>query len=228
MRSVLPSSVLALLGALSFAACSSGGGSGGAGGSSATSGSAGSGAGSQCTDCTPTGEMTFALPSPAGATLWTATTMDKVLREAAPPAGKGDRLTLSAAKNEFEPFQIVVRPDADAEVTIAITPFTSPAKVGRVEIRKVGYVKIQQPSDASAIPSGYVPDPLAPTTSGAVESLEGGESALLDHRYTGGIDYDCAIDQFVDKTGDYELSSSCAGQARDRAREGRARSRSEA
>src|SRR5262249_10217717 len=44
------------------------------------------GDGQQCTDCTPTGDMTFALPSPSGATLWTTTTMDKVLREAAPPA----------------------------------------------------------------------------------------------------------------------------------------------
>src|SRR6187399_1009234 len=122
--------------AVAFGACSKGGASGGGG----------SGGISQCTDCTPTGDMTFALPSPAGATLWTATTMDKVLREAAPPTGKGDRLTLSAARNEFEPFQIVVRPDAEAEVTLAITPFTGPGKVSRVEIRKVGYVKIQQPS----------------------------------------------------------------------------------
>lgn len=297
MRSVLFSSMAALLGALTFAACSGGGGSVGAGGSStsASSGSAGSGGGAQCTDCTPTGEMTFALPSPAGAVLWTATTMDKVLREAAPPTAKGASLALSAAKNEFEPLQIVVRPASDADVTLTITPFTGPGTVTRVEIRKVGYVKIQEPSDASAIPSGLVPDPLVPTTFGAVESLKGGENqpfwitvfvppdaapgdyaATLtitvggvaqdvpvalhvydfalpakvafdgnwngsfqalggseslakvrelkdffhEHRlvpsgvawpaglnYNGGIDYDCATDQFVDKAGDYEFSS---------------------
>jgi len=239
--------------------------------------------------------MTFALPSPAGATLWTATTMDKVLREAAPPTGKGAVLALSAAKNEFEPFQIVVRPDADADVGITITPFAGPGKVSRVEIRKVGYVKIQAPSDASAIPSGSIPDPLLPTTFGAVESLKGGENQpfwitvfvppdaapgdyiatltitvgkakqdvpvtlhvydfalpekvafdgnwngsfqalggseslekvrelkdfFYEHRlvpsgvawpaglnYTGGIDYDCPTDQFLNKSGDYELSS---------------------
>ena len=32
--------------------------------------------GPTCSNCTPAGPMTFGLPSPAGATLWTATTMD--------------------------------------------------------------------------------------------------------------------------------------------------------
>src|SRR5690348_7766434 len=121
MRGVQRASAWALLGGLGFAACSGGGGPGGAGGASAGT-STGAGAGAQCTDCTPAGVTTFALPSPAGATLWTATTMDKVLREAAPPTGKGERLSLSAARNEFEPVQLVVRPDADAAVSITMTP----------------------------------------------------------------------------------------------------------
>src|SRR5262249_18523399 len=47
-----------------------------------------------CTDCTPTGAMTFRLPSPDGATVWTATTMDKVLREAAPPETLGQSIAM--------------------------------------------------------------------------------------------------------------------------------------
>jgi hypothetical protein len=58
-----------------------------------------------CTDCTPTGDMTFALPSPPGATLWTTTVMDKVLREAAPPVNAGEGLAILAARNEVEPNQ---------------------------------------------------------------------------------------------------------------------------
>ena len=144
-----------------------------------TGGDAGGGAGGvlpPCTDCTPAGDMTFALPSPAGATLWTTTTMDKVLREAAPPAATGAAIALSAAKNELEPFQIAVRPDADATVTLSMTPFTGPGMLDDLEIRRVGYVHIQAPSDASSLPSAYVPDPLVPTSFGAAEALTGGEN----------------------------------------------------
>jgi len=130
-----------------------------------------------CTDCTPTGDMTFALPSPTGATLWTTTTMDKVLREAAPPAKAGTSISLSAAKNEFEPFQVVVRSDAAATATLQLSAFTGPsAAVTRTEIRRVGYVAIQQPSDASSIPSSAIPDPLTPTAFGANEALPAGQN----------------------------------------------------
>lgn len=152
-------------------ACSGDGSSDGAG-----SGSGGKGPGPQCADCTPAGDLSFALPSPPGATLWTTTTMDKVVREAAPPKGTGDSITLSAAKNEFEPFQLVVHADADADVTLAMPAFAGPGAIPRIELRRVDYVKISQPSDASSIASGEVPDPLAPTTFGAVEKAPGGKN----------------------------------------------------
>jgi hypothetical protein len=164
---------LCAVGAMAFAACS---GNGGSAGSGAGSGDAGSGPVAQCTDCTPTGAMTFALPSPAGVTLWTTTTMDKVLREAAPPPAKGDHVEVLAAKNEFEPFQIVVRRDAAVTASISMTPFTGPGTVSRIEIRRVGYVRIQDPSDASSIPSGYIPDPLEPMSFGAPLALKGGDN----------------------------------------------------
>jgi hypothetical protein len=71
MRRLTPLCLLSL--ALS---CSSSGGGGSPDGGVSPDG----GPGPTCTDCTPTGAMTFALPSPKGATLWTTTTMDKVLR----------------------------------------------------------------------------------------------------------------------------------------------------
>lgn len=133
-------------------------------------------AGPVCTDCTPAGPMTFRLPSPAGATLWTTPTMEKVVREAAPPDNPGAEIALYAAKNEFEPFQIVVRADADASVTLAMPALSGPSSIPRIEIRRVGYVQIKKPSDASSIKSGFVPDPLEPATFGATEAVPGGQN----------------------------------------------------
>jgi hypothetical protein len=129
-----------------------------------------------CTDCTPVGPMTFALPSPKGATLWTTTTMDKVLREAAPPAGTGASIDVLAAKNEYEPFQLVVHADAAATVTLAMTPFTGPGSIGELEVRRVGYVNVAAPSDSSSIKSNLIPDPLYPTTFGASETAPAGQN----------------------------------------------------
>jgi hypothetical protein len=98
--------------------------------------------------------------------------MDKVLREATPPTAPGTSIALSAAKNEFEPFQIVIRADAASTATLQLNAFTGPSTaITRTEIRRVDYVSIQQPSDSSSIPSSAIPDPLRPTTFGASESL---------------------------------------------------------
>jgi hypothetical protein len=144
--------------------------------SGSTGGKNPGGTGPVCTDCTPTGAMTYALPSPKGATLWTTTTMDKVLREAAPPTATGSGIELSAAKNEFEPFQIVVHADAAGEAKLSLSSFSGPGTIGDVEIRRVGYVKIAKPSDPGSIPSGEVPDPLYPTSFGASESVPAGQN----------------------------------------------------
>jgi hypothetical protein len=148
---------------------SSGLGAGGAGGS-------GAGGGPLCTDCTPVGDTTYALASSPGVTVWTTTTMDKVLREAAPPTAVGEAIFVSAAKNEVEPFQLVVRADAASTVTLELSDFEVPGVVERVEVHEVGYVTISAPSDPGAIPSGRVPDPLSPLDQGALSSAPGGEN----------------------------------------------------
>lgn len=170
---------LAAIGVLCAGACSGCGddsAASGANGSGAGNGSGGAGGVPSCTTCTPTGDMTFALPSPPGAVVWTTTTMDKVLKEATPPTNPGDAIRISAAKNEFEPFQVVVRPDAGATARLALSAWSGPGSLGAPEIRRVGYVPIASPSDPAAIPSGFMPDPLEPTTFGADEAIAGGEN----------------------------------------------------
>lgn len=134
------------------------------------------GSGPVCTTCTPAGPMTYLLPSPSNARLWTATVMDKVLREAEPPTTPGDQIQIYAARNEFEPFQVVVNANADADVALELAPFSGPGDIRRVEIRRVGYVRITEPTDASAIPSGYVPDPLEPMSFGSSQPVVGGQN----------------------------------------------------
>ena len=151
-------------------------GLGACGGGGSGSGGGGSGGAPSCTDCTPTGDRTYVLPSPAGAVLWTTTPMDKVLREAAPPTNSGDGIDVRAAKNEYEPFQIVIHADAAATAHLTISAFTGPGAIGAPEIRRVGYVSIAQPSDPGGIPSGQIPDPLDPTTFGADESVPAGQN----------------------------------------------------
>ncbi|MEZ4442930.1 MAG: DUF4091 domain-containing protein [Polyangiaceae bacterium] len=157
------------LSALLLIACGGEAGKKGGGGGSG-------GTGPICTDCTPLGPATFALPSPPGAVVWTTTTMDKVLREAAPPTEPGDGLKLYAAKNELESLQLVVFADADSSVSLSLSALSGPGTIDDLRLRRVGYVRIDQPSDASSIPSGRIPDPLHPASFGSPVSQTGGEN----------------------------------------------------
>ena len=112
-----------------------------------------------------------------GATVWTAPILDKVLREATPPTNPGTAISLSAAKNEFEPFQLVIRADTNSNLTIQLSAFTGPSSaITRQEIRRVQYVTIQQPSDSSGIASSAIPDALPLTQFGTSEALPGGQN----------------------------------------------------
>ena len=157
---------------LLLAACKGGDGNeggsetGGTGAGSASSGDDPTTGDPVCTDCTPVGMMSFRLPSPAGATLWTATTMDKVLREAAPPEATAPAIQIHAARNEYEPFQLIVRSDADAMVSVSVSDFSGPGPLPAVTLHRVDYVNIAAPSDPGAILSGQMPDPLVPIAFG--------------------------------------------------------------
>ncbi len=138
--------------------------------------------GAVCTDCTPTGTMVGKLPSPAGAVIWTAPTTEKLLREAAPPPVDVPETHIYAAKHEFERFQIAVRADAAKSVTLSMPAFAPAgaaaggAAIDRIELRRVDYVKISQPSDASSIKSSYIPDPLTQVRFGLAETAPAGQN----------------------------------------------------
>jgi len=75
-------------------------------------------------------------------------------------------ITISAAKNEYEPFQLVVRPKQDLRsLTVKANDFVSKGghriSAENVAISLVEYVPVQEPSDETGAPGAW-PDPLPP------------------------------------------------------------------
>ncbi len=79
------------------------------------------------------------------------------------PSGKPQPVSVSAARGEFEPVQVVLRPEKDGELLSAeVTPLrkgwgsTTPIAV---RINEVAYVQVTHPTDSTCRP-GWYPDPL--------------------------------------------------------------------
>ncbi|HWQ91462.1 MAG TPA: glycoside hydrolase domain-containing protein, partial [Clostridia bacterium] len=116
--------------------------------------------------------------SPECATWWCEPTY-KVNRDRLPPPASWapgtngpPSVEISAARNEYEPFQIVLRPTAPLhDVQISVADFSLDEEPGspgisatNVEICLVDYVPVTQPSDYTGT-TGDHPDPLIPVTS---------------------------------------------------------------
>lgn len=81
------------------------------------------------------------------------------------PRGKAELVSVSVARGEFEPVQVVLRPETDGELLGAEA---SPLRQGwgkaapvAVRIDEVAYVEVKHPTDATCQP-GWYPDPLPP------------------------------------------------------------------
>jgi hypothetical protein len=79
------------------------------------------------------------------------------------PPGKPQPVSVSAARGEFEPVQVVLRPEKDGELLFAgVSPLrrkwhrATPISVG---IDEVAYVEVKHPTDSTCQP-GWYPDPL--------------------------------------------------------------------
>ena len=88
----------------------------------------------------------------------------KVMRDAPVPTKQNNRVEISAARNEFESFIIVINPTKRLkEVRIDVSDFKndngSPFTQPKVTVRKVEYVNVNTPTDDYAF-AGSWPDPL--------------------------------------------------------------------
>ncbi len=111
------------------------------------------------------------LAQTKGLGVWWCESGWKVGQERALPAqpqGKPEPVNIAAARGEFEPVQVILRPDHNAQLLWAEA---SPLRgKGRgmavpipVRIEQVAYVQVTHPTDPTCRP-GWYPDPLPPLT----------------------------------------------------------------
>lgn len=97
-----------------------------------------------------------------GGALWTDSENNKILPESDPPTESADAVTVSAARGEYESFQLAVRPDADmSQVDFVWTALTGPAVIPADALlcRRIEYVDIDRPRGPFGH-RGLNPDPL--------------------------------------------------------------------
>ena len=96
--------------------------------------------------------------------LWWAEATNKVHREHPRPVTVQETVRLSAAANEFEAVQIVVKPSRTIDVTAEVTDFTGPGgtlPAQSFSLRRVEYVPVEIPTDVFGF-IGDWPDPIVP------------------------------------------------------------------
>jgi len=103
---------------------------------------------------------------------WTTTPADKVFKDDAIPIKLDTVIRVYAAKNEFEPFQLIVKPDASGDVTVTIGDFGPGITT---ELYQVEYVNITNPTDYFGRTGDY-PDPLWPIDNNDTINLTANEN----------------------------------------------------
>ncbi len=98
--------------------------------------------------------------------LWRASSGWKVSQTRPAPTARCQALEVSAAANETEAVQLVVRPEGaltglTAEAGVLTGPSGAELSAGCVEVLRVGYVPIERPTDRWGVAAPW-PDPLPP------------------------------------------------------------------
>ncbi len=112
--------------------------------------------------------------------VWAAPPIEKILRSQMPPAATAP-LRIQAARNEFEPFQLVVRAPSARSLPVSISDFRSAAATipaANVNLHRVDYVTLTRLSDAFGR-LGEWPDPLYPLAMSANVDFPAGANQPL-------------------------------------------------
>jgi len=106
---------------------------------------------------------------------WTTPPSEKVFKDSPVPSAMGDEVKVYIAQNEFEPFQIVVRPSVSGSVVVSFSGFGGGISA---EIHQVKYVNLTQTTDYLGH-TGLNPDPLWPLEDGATIEVTANENTAL-------------------------------------------------
>ena len=114
--------------------------------------------------------------------VWVASPWEHVLKSTEAAAARS--VALSAARNEYEPFRIIVRAGDQplADVDLVASPLRGPAgeiPAENVTLFREHYIDVFEPSLRSTAPTGWYPDALVPF----VDPVDGSE--LTGAKYTG-------------------------------------------
>ncbi len=106
---------------------------------------------------------------------WTSTPSLKILKEDIVPEETGESIKVYCAKNEFEPFVLIVKPQSTIDITIQAGTFSSGIEI---ELNQVKYTYLDQASD----PLGYngdFPDALKPIEFNETINLSANENTAF-------------------------------------------------
>ena len=119
---------------------------------------------------------TYKLSQSTGSyTFWTTTPSERVFKDSVVPTDTASGVKVYAARNEFEPFQIVVKPSSAGNVTVNMGDFGSGIQS---EIYQVKYVNVITATDSLG-KTGPYPDPLWPLEKGASVALTANVNTAL-------------------------------------------------
>ena len=106
---------------------------------------------------------------------WTTPPSERVFKDLAVPTAAGSEVKVYSARNEFEPFQVVVKPASPGSVAVSIDAFGSGITT---ELYQVKYVNIAQATDSLGRTGPY-PDPLWPLSNGATVAVTADENTAF-------------------------------------------------
>ena len=106
--------------------------------------------------------------------LWWASSGWKIGMDKAVPQAHSNAILISAARDEAEAAQVVIRPDRPLmDVSVQVTDLRGPGQSviesRHVDLLRVDYVHVTHPTDDSSV-AGFWPDPLPPWEDGVTVS----------------------------------------------------------
>lgn len=109
--------------------------------------------------------------------IWTAPPSERIFKNDSVPDAISSKVLLYAAKNEFEPFQIVIKPAVGVlgDIAVSMEAFGSGIET---EIHQLKYVNITQATDVLGRTGDY-PDPLWPLENGDFIRLSANENTAF-------------------------------------------------